>query len=478
MSSPSRNLAHFLRLCVSILFFLLTVQVTACTSTPQPPSLVELTDKAKPFLAEQRYGEAVKVLEAAAHAYPHEPTPLIWIGQIYLRQHRWFLAEDAFNRALARDFNHPMAVAGLAETLFNQGRLDMALSNWQRAAELEPRLPAVFTGMGRLYLQQLDFTAAEKAFIQQQTQHRDPTAAWYLAALTAPRDLVAARNYLHSPPDSALTPERDYLLAALSPFTTTSPPGEVAKATGIALAQLELWPLVVHALTLAREQQNKVDSETLAFLGHALTQAGRPSFDILVQANQAAQNLALPLYFQGIYLRQKGSLKSAEEQLRKAVALDPENAAIYAEIAATKSQQGNLSAAESWYIAATKIAKDDKKETFRLLLIRFYLNHGFQLEEVGLPTAEEVVKSYPNEAEAYDILGWMQFLTGSPEKAESTLQQALSLEPHLISARYHLARSLEANGKAISATVEYQRVIDGDISSGYREKVLKELQVK
>jgi hypothetical protein len=48
----------------------------------------------------------------------------------------------------------------------------------------------------------------------------------------------------------------------------------------------------------------------------------------------------------------------------------------------------------------------------------------------------------------------------------------LELDPDFISARYHLARLLEAQGQATLAAEEYRRVIDWDSSGQYRKLAL------
>lgn len=450
----------------------------SCVPKPQPAPPASFMMRAEPLIAERRYGEAVTVLEEMAQAYPDNPLPLLKIGQIYVVQQRWLLAEDAFNRALAREPQNAVALAGLAETFYGQGRLDEAVTFWQKAAAANPHLHGVFTGLGRTYLARFEFVAAKKAFLEQQRQQPDPEALWYLAALEAPADSGAAREYLQSiasPPGSRLSERRDYLLAALKPFTAGSLPAEAAKATGIALAQAQLWPLAIHALTIAKEKQGeKVDAETLAFLGYAQAQAGRPAFELFRQAQQADPNSAWPLYFQGLYLRQKGTLRAAEAAFKQAVTLDPQNAAFYVEMAETKAQRGDLASAELWYEAAVQVSAEDLQ--FRLLQAKFFANWGYRMAEAGIPAARAITEADKDNAEAYDLLGWMQFLTGAPGSGEAALRQALALNPDLTSARYHLARQLEAMGRKTEAAEAYQRVIDWDTSGEFRERALKDLQ--
>ena len=420
-------------------------------------------------------------MEDAAQLYNNASSPLIKIGQIYLVQHRWLLAEDAFNRALARDLDNPLATAGLAEAILNQGDTLRALKFWRQAIELDPQLPGVYTGLGRTHLTRLEFDAARDAFIEQQAHQRDPEAQWFLATLEAPLNYSTANDYLLSISQDAspdVLARRDYLLATLVPFTADSPQADVAQATGIALVQVGLWPLAIHALNIAHEnstqQPNEVQAETLAFLGHALAQAGRPALDLFSQAQELDPNSALPLYFHGIYLRRQGALNTAERLFNQAIDLDPENAAFYVELARTKTEQGDFEAAGEQYATAVTLVEDNLQ--IQLARVRFYANRGYQIVETGIPAVEEIIDSSENNAEAYDLLGWMQFLSGELDKAEITLRRAVELDPNLVSARYHLARHLEANGQSTAATEQYQHVIDWDTSGVYRDRALKDLQ--
>ncbi len=462
---------------LALLIFYLLVGL-ACVPKPQPAPPANFMVRAEPLLAERRYSEAVAILEEVAQAYPDNVLPLLKIGQIYLTQQRWLLAEDAFNRALARDPHSTLALAGLAETLYHQNRLDESLKFWQQVTAADPQFKGGFTGLGRTYLAMLDFEAAQEAFLEQQRHQSDPEAQWYLAALAAPADLAKARGYLQAMPpsqDEGLAARYDYLAAALKPFNQKSPQAAVAKATGIALAQAQLWPLAIHALTLAREKQGQqTDAETLAFLGYAQAQAGQPALDLFEQAHQADPKSALPLYFQGLYLRQQGALGKAEALFDQAVKLDPKNAGIYVEMAETKAQKGELDTAANWYEAAVQAAENETQ--FRLLQVKFYANWGYRMAEAGIPAAEALIETDKNNAEAYDLLGWMQFLSGAPEGGEAALRQALALNPDLISAHYHLARQLEIKRRYAEAAQAYQRVIDRDTAGTFRDRALKDLQ--
>ena len=115
----------------------------SCVPMPHPPRLplpIVLAN-IEPLIVERRYNEALTVLETTGQNYPDSSLPFIKMGQIYLRQQRWFLAEDAFNRALARDLGNPWALTGLAQTLFNQGRLTDSWQVWQTLVSTRPQFP-------------------------------------------------------------------------------------------------------------------------------------------------------------------------------------------------------------------------------------------------------------------------------------------------------------------------------------------------
>ena len=196
------NAAMFRLLATPVVIALcwLLASCSTLVGTPAPPTPTPIDLSA--LLAERRYTEAINLLEAAAVDQPQAIAPLNQIGQIYLQQHRWLPAQDAFNRALARDADNPLATAGLAETRLNQGNRRQAMELWQAAAAQNPQLPGVFTGLGRTLLARLEFDAAKTAFLSQMEHHPDPEAQWYLAALDSTTRCSGGQpaSAGHSPP--------------------------------------------------------------------------------------------------------------------------------------------------------------------------------------------------------------------------------------------------------------------------------------
>lgn len=467
----AEKLAFYSTVMIVLSLFCLSRLPASQPTVPPPdvPVFVKAMVPVEIAIEERRYSDALTRLEALATAHLDRPLPLLRAGQIYLVQHRWLMAEDAFNRALARDFDNPVALAGLAESLLQQGRVEPATTVWERAVAIAPSLA---TGLGRSHLSKLNFEAALAAFATQP----DPNAVWYLAAMTAPTDVETARNHLYSldvvdRPD--LLAKRDYLLTALAPLTPTSPPAEVAKTVGIAFVQAELWPLAINALTIAHEADAH-DAETLAFLAHARTQSGLPAFEMFADAVELAPTSPLVLSLQGQYLRQQGVFTVAALRFAQVIKHDFQNAAAYAEIAAIRVEQGRLNEAERWYQAAIDVA--DKKQPFKRMLAYFYLNYNYELVDKGMPLVETLAKANPTQAEYPLILGQMYVRVGQYDQAQALLQKAVELAPNHVEARYHLALILSIKGQTKDAALEYQHVVDWDTSTGLRERARVALQ--
>ena len=121
-----------------------------------------------------------------------------------------------------------------------------------------------------------------------------------------------------------------------------------------------------------------------------------------------------------------------------------------------------------------EVANNDFR--FWKLLVEFYAGRGYRVVEAGLPTAQSLLEMNEDDAEVHALLGRMQFLAGNVAEGEISLRRALEMEPDLISARYHLARLLEAQGQTALAEEEYQRVIDWDTSGQYRKLALEGMQ--
>ena len=442
--------------------------------TTQPAGQVDIARylaEAADLSAAGQYSAAIEQLDQAAILSATDTRPLVALGQIYLKQGRWGLARETFNRVLAQEADHPAALSGLAEALLGEGQAVASANVWRRVIALDKTQAEGWAGLGRAYLARRDYPAAKESFAAALARAPHPEAQWYLALLTIPTDFSAGVTQLRQM--TTRTDQRDYLLTALEPFTAQSPQAEIAKMTGIALIQLEAWPLAYYALREAASQ-NPADPQTWAFLGHTQGLLGLPAMAAFDRAREIAPDLALALYFEGIYLRRREQYDLAVDRFLKALALDPNNYGLALEMAYTLAEKGDYLSAEAWYRAL--VEAEPESVVYQERLTAFYVERSYRVAEVGLAEAERLAALAPASPRAYDLLGWARFQTADFPGAEEALRQAIALEPKGIAAHYHLGRLLEALHREAEAREEFTWVIDWDRSGAYRERILAEIR--
>jgi tetratricopeptide (TPR) repeat protein len=436
--------------------------------TPTPADISLHLSWATRLAAEKEYSAALTVLEEAARLDPSNPQPAVVRGQIYLEQHRWEPAQEAFSQTLARQTDNYTATLGLARALLEQTQHVRSRQFWRQAIELNDNRPEGWLGLGQAHLAALDYAQAKDAFRQSLARGPDAQAQWFLAALTIPSDFKAGLAALTEINESSL--QKDYLLATLEPFGADDSQTEVAAITGIALIQLEEWELAHYALTTAT-QLDPNQAQTWAFLGHTQAELGLPAVSSFKRAKELDPELVLPLYFEGIYLRKKGLYDLAINRFLKALKRDPGNLAVALETALALTEKGDFRSAEAWYRSVAEAEPDSA--VYQQLLTEFYVDRSYRVEENGLSEAERLVELAPDSARAFDLLGWARFQTGAYAGAEEALRQAIALDPTNISARYHLGRLLKHLRRDVEAQAEFTHVIDWDTSGHYRERILQ-----
>jgi tetratricopeptide (TPR) repeat protein len=459
------------RLLNKWLLVLVLLGLLGMPAVPPPVGAIQpLWAQAADLQRLKSYTAAVGVYEQIAATCPQDPQPLLAIGEIYLQQQRWPLAEDAFNRALARDGENARALAGLAAARWEQGDRSRAVALWQMALARQPDLPGLGVRLALAYLD-LGQSADAAATLRQGLAHaEDPAAHLYLAMIQALEDPQGARRELRSIADDGPPPlvaARDYMLDALDKAEAAGSPAGAAKSLGLAFTQIEEWPLARQALEQALALDPS-DAEAMAFLGHAEAQLGRPAFDHLAAAVVARPDWPLGHYLLGRYYVQQEAYEFAAEEFRVTLRLDPGNAQAQADLARAYMGLGQYLAAEEALVAASEADPGDL--AFRLALARFYADHTWHVTDRGLAAARAAADLAPEDPEARDLLGWMYFLAGDVSQARLHLESALRLDPELVSAYYHLGLVYKLLGQEETAHFAFSRVIDLDTGGFYRDQ--------
>jgi tetratricopeptide (TPR) repeat protein len=446
-------------------------------AVPAPGGAIPpLWAKAADLRALKSYTAAAEVYEQIAALSAGDPAPLLAMGEIYLAQHRWPLAEDAFNRALARVGDDPGALAGLAAACWGKGDRQRAVRLWETTLAQKPGTPDVRLRLALAYLdlnRPGDAETLLRATIAEggQSPGADMASAHlYLALLQAADDRGSARRELAAIPDdgpAATVATRDYLLAALDKADKASSPAEGVRVLGLALAQIEEWQLARAALERALALDPS-DAEAMAFLGHVEAQLGQPALAHLSAGVAARPDWPAGHHLLALYYLKQEVYGLAAAELQTALRLDPGNRQAMLDLARADVGLGQYADAEEVLVKAVEAAPKDLAT--HLALVRFYADHTFRVSDRGLAAAKAAADLAPDNAEVHDLLGWMYFLAGDAQPARLHLENALRLDPASASAAYHLALLYNALGEKEAARFAFMRAVDLDTEGFYRDR--------
>lgn len=395
--------------------------------------------------ARQALGVEPQDLTSADVALDRAAVRLPYDGLTQYRAGQVALAAGEADRALAR-FQAAFALIdvgaaehiALGDAYLAQGKRADAVTEFEaaRAADpqsLEPlgRLAQAYEADGR-YAEAVDVLAQLS-----QAGNADARQLYRLGALTAVVDppAAAARLAVSAEVPSPYQALARHLLDAVTGATAQDDPALTSAMIGIALVQIEEWPLAEAALQNA-VTANDGFADAFAYLGLAQDRQGKDGTQALAQAAALTPDSPLVNFLYGLHFRALSQSADALPWLHKAQASDPNNPAIAAELGGAYAATGDLANGEVWFRQA--VALNDRDGQFWLLLARFYVDRDYKVTEEGLPAARMAVGLNPNSALAADALGYALILTGDGLTGKQELERALGLDPSLAAAQYHL----------------------------------------
>jgi tetratricopeptide (TPR) repeat protein len=450
---------------VGLQLTLLALLVLLLALTPYPRAFTEAMRQAETHAASGEYGSAVESYRQASELDLESPLPWLGMGELLLQQRRFVPATIAFLEAERRG-GAAEAVVGLGESRAGAGDWAFAVSEWLRALALAPDDPRVYLALGRASIVLAQFDQAESYLSQALRLQPSPQDHATASALLG-------RLWIGQEPDSAEAAFReagdDDMLAVLHAVYAEPSPARRALLLGIAFLQRRELALARHhfeqAVTLAPG-----DAEPLAYLAHTLDQQGETvaARDLLERALELDGDSTLVHYFLGTHHRLVGNLDDAQEALWQALLNDPDNAALRAEMGGAFADQGDYPAAEEWYAGA--VASAPEEVDFHFMLVHFYLDHLYRVQDGGLPAAQALLALAPDDARSHDLLGWAYHLSGQHDESLVALGEALARDPDLASAHFHLGSVYVTLGQHDAARRHLQRTIDLDTDGYYRDR--------
>ena len=444
---------------------LLALLVLISGLTPYPRAFTAALRQAEAQAASGEYGAAVESYRQASRLDPESPQPWLRMGQVLLRQRQFVPATMAFLEAEHRG-GATEAILGLGESRAGRGDWASAIREWLRALALAPDDPRIHVALGRASIALAQFDRAEAYLLDAlalQPSHQDSATA----------SALLGRLWIGERPDMAEAALQqagdDDMLAVLHAVQAEPSPARQALLLGVAFLQRSELALARHhlerAVALAPGR-----AEPLAYLAHTLDQQGETvaARELLERALELDGDSTLVHYFLGTHYRLVGNWEDALDALWQALLNDPDNAALRAEMGETLAGEGDYAAAEEWYVGAVSAAPDEVD--FHFLLVHFYLDHLYRVQEGGLPAAQALLELAPDDARAHDLLGWAYHISGQHDEGLNALGEALARDPDLASAHYHLGSLHVTLGQHTLARRHLQRAIDLDTEGYYRER--------
>ncbi len=445
--------------CLFITFPALVLLIVSLVFILRPPDMtyLDLLRQGDEHAARAERTAAVAAYQEAARLRSDDPIPYLRLARVYLD---WGRTDDALTAVAEAER------LGAREADFERLRLaiHIARADWpavvehaQRLLALDPTEGEARHTLARAYVELREWDAAQAEY--QALLNADPAdhvAHERLGALLAGADPAAIRHLFAARTDLA-----DNLLGVLREMGTIDDPAYASALLGRACFEAQEWALAVHHFERALSH-NPDFPDAHAYLGYALDQMGYPDEGRfhLQRAVTLAPDSPVAHIFLGLHYDRLGDFSAARAEYETAYDLDPTNPATCVEIGQTWAAEGRYVAAEIWLREAVSLEPDDP--ALWEVLARFYLDHNITTEGRGVEAASELVKLLPDDAGAYDLRGWAAFQVGDYAAAEDNLLQALSLDPMLASAHYHLGLLWDARGAHQKAQEAFIRALDLD----------------
>jgi len=419
------------------------------------------------------YRAALDAYQTAYAMRPGAVLPRLWEAKTSVVLGRAGNALPLYRQIATEMGATPDILIGWGQAYHALGDSERAMLLWQQALELGATEAHYYLGLARLTRGDwaeatTDFGASLSA---DNAGSHSQAASYWLGIIRTLDNPTGARKYLAlatQGPDPVLTANAQTLIRVLE---QPAPKGQ----THTTLLGATLFGLGHWKLAQAHLERTLLDSpddvEALAYLGATLDQQGdiQGAESYLQEALDLDPTHLLSLYFWGRHQLGKEAILSAREAFVHLLAHDPRNAAACAEIGRTYTAEGKYALAEEWFEAAIEHAPD--QPDFYMILAEFEGETLFDLGK-GLEAAQNAVTMGSDDPRAYDLLGWMLYLSRQGPEAEAALHRAIALEPRLVSAYYHLGKLYESQRRFASARWAFGRAVD--LGAGTLSQILAE----
>ena len=326
---------------------------------------------------------------------------------------------------------------------------------------------ALYAGVAFIYREQKDWPAERDALQNQlrldisdaYTHYRLGLLLTFLSPEQALSELTLA---------SSLDPETDSavqtLTAALNLSSTQPDASEQMLTIGRALGLVQEWDLSLAAFEKAIEIDEK-NAEAWAWLGEAKQQLGQDGSVELDRALTLDHLSVIVRALRGLHWNRLGKYEQMRAEYALAAEFEPTNPAWQVSLGDAHLKLGDLASALAAYQKATELSPTDAN--YWRLLANFCAENGINVEDIGLPAAQNAVRLTPDDPFALDALGWSYLSSGRYANAEKILLETIAAYPNHFPAYIHLAMTYLAQGNRPAAFNQLTYIRDADVGGKF-----------
>ena len=135
------------------------------------------------YLDENKYTEALEVLNKAVQINPRDLNALSNIAMVYKNQKKYKESLEVFKKVLEVDPENAKALVSIGSIYSETGEIKKAIDYYKKALACEPRVSKIYYNIGLLYLKKNNTSLATKSFQQAATLDPDNVDAHYNLAI-------------------------------------------------------------------------------------------------------------------------------------------------------------------------------------------------------------------------------------------------------------------------------------------------------
>jgi tetratricopeptide (TPR) repeat protein len=357
----------------------------------------------------------------------------------------------------------------LLQTNFELGDYAKAKTNAETILKTDPGNIETQFKLALIYIKQSEFENAKSALEKlQSSQNPDPKITYYMALLSIAFDDTETGQKLlkqakSQSTDAELDKKIDVYLGSYTEyeFAKSAEPLYLAELLARSYNKTGEYEMAIYKLKKILKTRSDLRDAWILF-GFAYLNLEKYYFaqSAFERAYELDSEWPTTQYFLGLTYAELGNTKDSIIYLNYALSNNFEpQLVIYRKLADLYMETADYTKAVESYEKVLELNNEDINSFVRPIWI--YLDYLNQPDK-ALKIAEVAVTTFPENAMAYNLLGWSQAGLKNFVGAEKNLKKSLEIDPNLAAAHYNLANMYKAMGNNDSASKEYQKAYELD----------------